>query len=102
MTEEEFKSLEELVLRLRGNSNNIVVVRENDLVGLLSLSISDHVPKVKYGLTVNPDLTIEAFCNDSKINMEVLNLRTDVKLVKYTQLLSIFDTFRGILRSHEQ
>ena len=67
VVEDEFNSLDDLVSKLKGNSNNIVVVRDNDRVGSLSISLADRVPEVKYGLKVDPDLAIEAFCGDVEV-----------------------------------
>ena len=45
---------------------------------------------LKYDVTVKSDLTMEAFCCGSKVNLEQLKLRYNSKLVNFVQLRAVF------------
>ena len=87
---EYFSTLNDVMLKLRGN-NKIITVKDGDLLGLFSIAMSPSSSKIKYGLTVSFDLSILPFCCDKMLDLKSLSLPTGTKLFNYSQLLSIFD-----------
>ena len=91
---DDFYSLDDIAEKLSGNSHNIAVVIDSEAIGLVSVSLGESSPKMRYAIVVKKDLTYEVYCCE----MKQTDFPTNEKIVKLVQLTKLFSELESRFR----